>query len=193
MANSHSINMASIHMSILEDEDFAEAIHLCLQEIAKDCYICAQDIVDFIATLVMQEKLKASGLKKRSILVQTVQHWLHRMGWWYGRKKNGMYVDGHEHEDIVEYWERFIKWWKDYERQMVTYDNYGNIDNILAGFLVPSGQPSSLLSPTNSCRIPRNESQNLECSNFNKFHCVIPNSFLIHSHSIPNTPYQYQE
>jgi len=47
--------------------------------------------------------------------------------------------------------------------------------------------------PAGFLRNPRNESQNLECSNFNKFHCVIPDSFLIHSHSIPNTPYQYQE
>ena len=82
--------------SILEDEDFSQAIQLHLQTITKDGYIQAQDIVDFVSQPEMQAKLETSSAKKRSISIQTAQHWLHKMGWRYGKKKNGMYVDGHE-------------------------------------------------------------------------------------------------
>jgi hypothetical protein len=50
--------------SILEDKGFSLAIHLHLQGIAKDGYVRAQDIVDFVATQAMQDKLEAMGLKE---------------------------------------------------------------------------------------------------------------------------------
>lgn len=84
-------------MSILEDEDFLQAIQLHLQAIAKDGYIQAQDIVEFVSQPEMQSKLEVFGAKKRSISIRTAQHWLHKMGWQYGKKRNGMYIDGHEH------------------------------------------------------------------------------------------------
>lgn len=43
--------------SILKDEDFAQAIQLHLQGIVKEEYIRAQDIVNFISTPEMQQKL----------------------------------------------------------------------------------------------------------------------------------------
>ncbi|KAG6871717.1 hypothetical protein C0992_010438, partial [Termitomyces sp. T32_za158] len=51
--------------SILQDEDFTSAINLHLQGIAKNGYFKAQDIVDFIATPEMQEKLHKFGAKKK--------------------------------------------------------------------------------------------------------------------------------
>ncbi|KAG6844058.1 hypothetical protein H0H87_010085 [Tephrocybe sp. NHM501043] len=54
----------------LNDEDFTSAIHLHLQEIAKDGYFKAQDIVDFIMTTKMQEKLLRFGAKKTKITVR---------------------------------------------------------------------------------------------------------------------------
>ena len=46
--------------SILHDEDFAQAIQIHLQSVAKDGYIQAQDIVDFIKSPEMQQKLEES-------------------------------------------------------------------------------------------------------------------------------------
>jgi hypothetical protein len=37
-----------------------------------------------------------------------------------------MYVDGHEHEDVVEYQQEFINRWKQYERHFHKWDNDGN-------------------------------------------------------------------
>jgi len=60
----------------------------------------AKDIVNFVATLDMQV---AMGTKATTISKQTAQWWLKRMGWRYGKMPNGMYLDGHERKDIVEY------------------------------------------------------------------------------------------
>ena len=49
--------------SLLEDEYLAEIIQLHLQEIAKDNYIHAQDIVDFIDTPEMKENMGAKHTK----------------------------------------------------------------------------------------------------------------------------------
>ena len=67
------------------------------------------------------------------------------MGWWYGKKKNGMYVGGHEQDD-VEYFEAFIVQWKDYKNgwshmiKMVT----------LLGFAIPPGQAFKLILVTHN-------------------------------------------
>ena len=50
-----------------------------------------------------------------------------------------MYVDGHEREDIVQYQNEFLGRWKELEKQMVTYNNNGDIDTTPIGFLVPQG------------------------------------------------------
>ena len=134
--------------SILHDEDFAQAIQLHLQSVAKDGYIWAQDIVNFIETPEMQQKLEESGARKKKILLRTAQRWLHQMGWHYGKEKKGMYIDGHEREDVVKYREGFIVRWKVYEKRMVIYDNDGNVANVLAGFPVAQGQPFKLILVT---------------------------------------------
>ena len=59
------------------------------------------------------------------------------MGWHYGKKKKGMYIDGHEREDVVEYCKGFVERWKGYEKRMVTYDNDGNASELPPGFEVP--------------------------------------------------------
>jgi len=135
-------------MSILDDEDFLQAIQLHLQAIAKDGYIWSQDIIEFVSQPEMQSKLEVFGAKKRSISIQTAQCWLHKMGWQYGKKRNGMYIDGYERDDVVEYRDAFIAWWKGYEKRMVTYDKDGNADNKLLGFAVPPGQAFKLILVT---------------------------------------------
>lgn len=99
------------HSSILDNEDFAQDIQLHLIEIAKNGYIQAQDIVDYVATPEVQARL---GTRACVPHVTTARKWLHKLRWRYTRKGNGMYIDGHEHEDVVKYREEFIAQWKEY-------------------------------------------------------------------------------
>ena len=120
--------------SVLEDEDLARDIQLHLTEIAKNGYIRARDVVDYVATSAVQERL---GSKARTISERTARRWLHRLSWQYRRKPNGMYIDGHERKDVVEYRNKFVERWKEYERRFIIYDNDGNVLSKPSGFPVP--------------------------------------------------------
>ncbi|KAG2363590.1 hypothetical protein BDR07DRAFT_1460242 [Suillus spraguei] len=132
------------HSSILEDEDFAQEIQLYLSEVQqKEGHIRAQDIVDYVATPNVQERL---GAKAKVISKRTAQRWLCKLDWRYGRKRNGMYIDGHERPDVVEYRNQFIQRWQEYEKRMFIYDNDGNIQYTPKGFPVAQTDSVSFLS-----------------------------------------------
>jgi len=61
------------------------AIQIHLQELTKDHYIQAEDIVEFISTPKIQEYL---GKRQTKISVHTARRWLRRLDWCY-QKKNG--------------------------------------------------------------------------------------------------------
>jgi hypothetical protein len=125
------------HSSILEDEDLAQDIQLHLTEIAKKGYIRAQDVVDYVATPEVQERLRTTG-NARGISLRTAQRWLKKLRWRYAKKKNGMYIDGHEREDVVDYRKKFVERWKGYEKRFVIYDNEGQVvSQPRQGFAVP--------------------------------------------------------
>ena len=84
---------------ILEDEDFAQDIQLHLLKISKGGCVQAQDVVDYIDRPEVQERLG----KKTKISLRTAQRWLKKLSWRYGRKRNRMYNDGHERENVVKY------------------------------------------------------------------------------------------
>ena len=43
--------------------------------------------------------------------------------WRYEEKKKGMYIDGHEQEDMVEDQKGFVACWKEYKTQFQKWDN----------------------------------------------------------------------
>lgn len=89
--------------SVLDDEDVAQTIQLRLAEKAKEGFIKAIDVVDIVASLEMQANFTRLGICKPKISERTARNWLAKLKWRYGRTRNGMYIDGHEREDVVEY------------------------------------------------------------------------------------------
>ena len=102
--------------SVLEDEDISQAIQFALEERGKSGVISATDLVDVIASLEMQERFWQAGINKPSISERTAHCWLGKLGWQYGRHQNSMYIDGHEHEDVVEYRQAFVDRFAKYEQ-----------------------------------------------------------------------------
>ena len=123
------------HPTVLDGEDFSRGITLYLLEISKKSSVHAQDIVDYVQLPDVQEKLGGSGLKSK-ISLRTAQRWLRKLGWRYGRKRNGMYIDGHERVDVVNYRKDFVARWAEYEKRMVLFGNDGNIVSVPDGFPV---------------------------------------------------------
>ncbi|KAL1745130.1 hypothetical protein HDZ31DRAFT_23660, partial [Schizophyllum fasciatum] len=126
---------------VLNDEDFAGRIQLILSKRVKDGgYITARDVCDIVASDEMQEEFKKAGVNKPSITERTGRRWLNKMSWRYQRKRNGMYIDGHERPDVVAERERFIRRWREYERRFVHFDDNGDPLPPPAGFPVTGGR-----------------------------------------------------
>ena len=102
--------------NVLDDEDVAQTLQAQLLSHTKGHYITASDVVEIVAGPVMQETFLHSGISCPSISECTACCWLQRLSWHYGPMHNGMYIDCHEHEDVVAYGNAFVAKWKDYEK-----------------------------------------------------------------------------
>lgn len=90
--------------SYLAAEDFSNNLQLYLLKKWQAELITAQDIVEYC--LLKDVQIKHSPIK---ITEHTGQNWLYWMKWRYGKTPWGMYIDGHEREDVVRYCKEFIK------------------------------------------------------------------------------------
>jgi hypothetical protein len=60
---------------------------------------------------------------KRPLSERTAWHWLLRLGWRLKTLRKGVYMDGHECPDVVEYRTKFFQpAMEKYEKQMATYE-----------------------------------------------------------------------
>ena len=108
------------HMqSIIQDEDLAKEIHIHLQSLGKK-YLHALDVVEYLD----KPEVKAWLRLKKMLSECTAQHWMHAMQYKYGKHQNGMYIDGHECTDVIEYWmDIFLPFWESIEGEMMKWDN----------------------------------------------------------------------
>jgi len=105
--------------SVIEDEDIAQDIHLHLQSLDKR-YLCTRDIVQYLDKPAVKERLGLKNMPSECM----AQCWMHTMEYQYGKPKNGMYVDGHECEDVVAYRTKvFLPFWMSIESWMMKWDN----------------------------------------------------------------------
>ncbi|CAN0368104.1 unnamed protein product, partial [Phaeothamnion confervicola] len=45
----------------------------------------------------------ADGVVRREISVRTAQLWMHKLGAGFVTKRKGVYVDGHDRDDVLKY------------------------------------------------------------------------------------------
>jgi hypothetical protein len=119
-------NYGQSRWNVLDDEDISQTLQSLLMSHSKGRYITANDVVEIVSGMTMQEKFSQSGISRPSISERTACRWLQRLSWCYGPMQNGMYLDGHECEDVVAYRTAFVARWKEYEKRFFTWDNYGN-------------------------------------------------------------------
>ena len=128
-------NLGRSRLTVLDDEDIVHELKAALSEKAKG-FFTATDVVGIISSLEMQAHFARAGVDKPSISLSTARRWLSKLGWRYG-KHRGMYIDGHEREDVVEYRRGFVHRFKEYERRFHAWDNAGNELPCPTGFPVP--------------------------------------------------------
>ena len=103
--------------AILQDENISHELQAALKENLKHGSIKATDLVDVVASPRIQEHFKNAGIDRPKISERTAHRWLAALGWEYGKQKNGMFIDGHEREDVVLYRDAFVQRFKHYERR----------------------------------------------------------------------------
>jgi hypothetical protein len=104
-------------------------LQLRLSEKVKKGVLKAADVVDLVASPDVQQMFSQRGICKPSISERTAIRWLTQLNWRYGRVRAGMYIDGHERDDVVMYRDEFVKRWMGatgYEKRMHQWDNDGN-------------------------------------------------------------------
>jgi len=112
------------NVSLLEDEDLAQEIHMHLQGIGK--YVKVMDIVHFLDTPEMKVRLKL----KKTISLATAQRWMRVMDYRWTKNPHGQFVDGHKREDVVEYRQLvFLPFWENAEPSMRSWTK--NIEDAL--------------------------------------------------------------
>jgi len=78
-------------------------------EKSKQGFLRAEDLVDLVAGPEMQKTFSEKGICKPSISKTTATRWLQKLDWRYQSTWNGMYIDGHEREDVVAYRCEFVE------------------------------------------------------------------------------------
>jgi hypothetical protein len=74
-----------------------------LSEKSKVSFINAQDVCDIVASKKIQDLFLQLGIHKPSISISTAHRWLAKLKWCYSKVKNGMYIDGHERDNVMAY------------------------------------------------------------------------------------------
>ncbi|RIA82539.1 hypothetical protein C1645_835213 [Glomus cerebriforme] len=84
--------------SLLDDEDVQMQITSYLREKKFEFYVA--DFVDYVTNTIFP----SLGIEtKTTISETTARNWLKKMGYHYKKYQKGVYVDGHEREDVVDY------------------------------------------------------------------------------------------
>jgi hypothetical protein len=112
--------------TVLEDEDILQEVQGQLSEKARSGFIKAQDVCEIVASEKIQVMFARLGVHKPSISMSTAQRWLAKLKWQYRKMKNGMYIDGHERDDVVAYRDAFVHRWVDYEARFQIWDDKGD-------------------------------------------------------------------
>ena len=108
-----------------------------LIERVKSGFLRATDVMEVASSPEVQDQLSEAGIHRPSISKSMPCHWLGRLGWQHGRHQNGMYADGHEQEDVVDYRRKFAEQFEQHEQRFPTWDDTGNELAQPSGFLMP--------------------------------------------------------
>jgi hypothetical protein len=105
--------------SYLKDEQVKEAVINYLGGIKKG-EIKPKALRKEVNTIIFP---KLNITPKNPICLRTARRWLVACGWRYSRVRKGIYVDGHEREDVVKYrTETFLPLMAKYQKQMATWE-----------------------------------------------------------------------
>ena len=100
--------------SFIDDEDIINCSLTYIR--ANGGKTAPQDYKKFVET-----KIFPQITVNKSISTKTARIWLHKLGLTPQSRKKGIYFDGHEREDVIQYRQQFLKTMEKYEKLMPTF------------------------------------------------------------------------
>ena len=93
-------------------------------------YLESKQAADVVEQILISAE--SSGTAEKSIprstriRARTARRWLNKMGFSYGTVRKGVYVDGHEREDVKDYRNNvFLPKWRELSERFVQFDENG--------------------------------------------------------------------
>jgi hypothetical protein len=77
---------------------------------AMGSFLKAQDVIKVVTSLKVQAIFIQKGISKPLISTRTALHWLKKLGWSYGKFRNGIYLNRHKRSDMVAYRQGFVNY-----------------------------------------------------------------------------------
>lgn len=132
--------------SLIYDEDVAKCCRRYLKSQVNDSITA----ISFANWLKDKLHLETGLPNPISIHERTAIRWLHHLGMDYMKYAKGLYIDGHERPDVVQYREAFLQRMAEHEKLFFRY--IGDDMNIIrAPILEPGQRPRVLVTHDESC------------------------------------------
>jgi len=109
---------------LVDDEDIAEKCQSWVRQ--QNFNVTAPKFKEYIE----QDLLPNIGIaKKKTISLTTARRWLNILGYSYQRYHLGIYYDGHERDDVIQYCKKFLEEIFEHEKFMSKYEGE-NMDRV---------------------------------------------------------------
>jgi len=92
-----------IQQTVLEDNNVLQEVQGELAKKAKSGFISAKDVCKIVTSKIIQILFARLEVHKLKISLATAKQWLAKLKWHYSKKKNGIYINGHERDDVMAY------------------------------------------------------------------------------------------
>lgn len=132
--------------TLIDDEDVQNACRTWLRSQTPDS-ICARLFARWVSSSLHVE-LDCPG--PIIISERTAQRWFHRLDFFLSERTQGLYFDGHERGDVVEYRKAFLQEMESYQSKMFTFSGE-NLEIITEPVLMHNEKPIVLVTHDESC------------------------------------------
>lgn len=103
--------------SLLDDEDFSLKCQKWLRENKAE-----KRSPNLLQKYIQENLFPKMNMSGCTIAVETCRIYMHNWGYSYDTHTKGIYIDGHEREDVIAYRQQFITRFEEYQKRMPFYE-----------------------------------------------------------------------
>jgi hypothetical protein len=133
--------------SVIDDEDVQDTAQKWLRS-QKDGTVEPAMFASYLKETLLPS-LAGKPAVRASVSESTAKRWLHKLGWHPDEHRQGVYYDGHDREDVVEYNLQFVRRMFERAERMETYS--GDDSEVVAQPTLAPGQKKAVLITHDEC------------------------------------------